>query len=176
MPDSESLVPPIGTISSTERGFRLNWLAHVERSPSGVPLVGPDFVAKQGRKVRLIDVREESALTGVLGYVHGSDWVPMANVASLAERVDRDDPLVLISAGEERSGAAAPALERAGLRFVAALHGGIVAWRNDGYTTTRDPSILARRDKVRSIEEPARSSTDPKGSLRTDPIARSPDS
>lgn len=149
---SHDSIPP--DLPPNERRFRVNWLAHVERSPSGVPLVGPDFVAKQGRKVRLIDVREESELTGVLGYIHGSDWVPLADVPSLVERVGKDDPIVLVSAGEERSGEAALALEKAGLRFVAALHGGIVAWRDDGYTTTRDPSILERRNKVRSIEEP----------------------
>lgn len=152
--DHDPLVPPIGAVSATERRFRINWLAHVERSPGGVPLVGPDFVAKQGRKVRLIDVRGEDELTGVLGYIHGSDWLPAADILSLVERVDRDDPIVLISAGEERSGAAALALEKAGLRFVAALHGGIIAWRNDGYTTARDPSIRDRKGKVRSIEEP----------------------
>lgn len=141
-------------LSPTERKFRANWLAHIERSPSGVPLLSPDFIAKQGRKVRLIDVRDEEELTGMLGYIHGSDWVPLANIASLIERVGRDDPIVLVSAGEERSSKAALDLEAAGLRFVAVLHGGIVSWRDDGYTTTRDPSILSRRNQVRSIEEP----------------------
>ena len=155
MPDRErdSRIPPIGTISQTERMFRLNWLANVTRSPSGVPLLRPDFVAKQGRKVRLIDVRDEHELVGVLGYIHGSDWVPVGRTASLVERVHQDDPIVLVSAGEERSGAAALALEKAGLRFVATMMGGIVAWRDDGYTTTRDPSILARRDVVRTIDD-----------------------
>jgi rhodanese-related sulfurtransferase len=111
-------------------------------------------VAKQGRKVRLIDVRDEGELTGVLGYINGSDWVPRDETRSLLERVHRDDPIVFVSAGEERSGAAALALEQAGLRFVGCMMGGIVAWRDDGYTTTRDPSIVSRRNVVRSIEEP----------------------
>lgn len=154
MTDHDPLVPPVGQISANEHRFRLNWLAHVERSSRGVPLLGPDFVAKQGRKVRLIDVREEHELIGLLGYIHGSDWIPVADILSLTEQVHRDDPIVLIAAGEERSGAAALALEKAGLRFVAALHGGIIAWRNEGYSTTRDPSILDRKGKVRSIEDP----------------------
>lgn len=149
----ESLIPPTGTISQTERMFRVNWVSAITRSPSGVPLLRPDFVAKQGRKVRLIDVRREDELTGVLGYINGSDWVPQSDTASLIERVDRDDPIVLVSAGEERSGAAALALEKAGLRFVACMMGGIIAWRDDGYMTTREPSILERRNVVRSIEE-----------------------
>jgi rhodanese-related sulfurtransferase len=149
----ESLIPPTGTISQTERMFRVNWVANITRSPSGVPLLRPDFVAKQGRKVRLIDVRDEQELTGVLGYINGSDWVPKDDAMTLLERVHRDDPIVFVSAGEERSGAAALALEKAGLRFVGCMMGGIVAWRDDGYTTTRDPSIVARRNVVRSIEE-----------------------
>lgn len=151
--ERDSRIPPVGTISQAERMFRLNWVANATRSPSGVPLLRPDFVAKQGRKVRLIDVRDENELTGVLGYIHGSDWVPVDRTASLVERVRQDDAIVLVSAGEERSGAAALALEKAGHRFVAAMMGGIVAWRDDGYTTTRDPSILARRDVVRAIDD-----------------------
>lgn len=151
--ERHSLIPPIGTISQVERMFRVNWVANVLRSPSGVPLLRPDFVAKQGRKVRIIDVREEDELTGVLGYIPGSDWIPVDRLPSLVERVHADDPIVLVSAGEERSDAGAVALEKAGLRFVAAMMGGIVAWRDDGYTTTRDPSILARRDAVRTIDD-----------------------
>jgi rhodanese-related sulfurtransferase len=149
----DSLIPPIGAISQTERMFRVNWVANLTRSPSGVPLLRPDFVAKQGRKVRLIDVRDEAELTGVLGYINGSDWVPKELGMSVKERVHPDDPIVFVSAGEERSGAVALALEKAGLKFVACMMGGIVAWRDDGYTTTREPSILARRNVVRSIEE-----------------------
>jgi rhodanese-related sulfurtransferase len=150
----ESLIPATGTISQTERMFRVNWVSNITRSPSGVPLLRPDFVAKQGRKVRLIDVRDENELIGVLGYINGSDWVPKDDAMTLLERVHRDDPIVFVSAGEERSGAVALALEKAGLRFVGCMMGGIVAWRDDGYTTTRDPSIVARRNVVRSIEEP----------------------
>lgn len=150
VPERSSLIPPPGSAPQVERMFRLDWLANLMRSPSGVPLLRPDFVARLGRKVRLVDVREEAELTGVLGYIHGSDWVPADRAASLAERIGPDDPVVLVSAGEERSGAAAVALERAGVRFVAAMMGGLVAWRDDGYSTTRDPSILARRDVVRA--------------------------
>lgn len=150
----DSLIPPTGSVSQSERMFRVNWAANLTRSPSGVPQLRPDFVAKQGRKVRLIDVREGHELTGVLGYINGSDWVPQRDTMSIRERVHEEDAIVLVSAGEERSGAVALALEKAGLRFVACMMGGIVAWRDDGYTTTRDPSILERRNVVRSIEEP----------------------
>src|SRR5688500_4648532 len=131
----DSLIPPTGSIPQTERMFRVNWVANITRSPSGVPLLRPDFVAKQGRKVRLIDVRDEQELVGVLGYINGSDWVPKDQAMSVLERVDREDAIVFVSAGEERAGAVALALEKAGLRFVACMQGGIIAWRDDGYTT-----------------------------------------
>lgn len=149
----DSLIPPTGSSSQTDRMFRVNWVANITRSPSGVPLLRPDFVAKQGRKVRLIDVRDEQELTGVLGYINGADWVPKKDAMSILDRVDRDDAIVFVSAGEERSGEVALALEKAGLRFVACMQGGIIAWRDDGYTTTRDPSIVSRRNVVRSIED-----------------------
>jgi rhodanese-related sulfurtransferase len=149
----DSLIPPIGSVSQTERMFRINWVANLKKTPSGVPFVSADFVAKQGRKVRLIDVRNPDELVGVLGYVPGSDWIPLERIGSLADRVHRDDPVILISGGEERAHAATAQLVKAGLRFVVFMMGGVMAWRDLGYSTTRDPSILDRRDHLREIEE-----------------------
>ena len=53
--------------------------------------------------MRLIDVRDEAELIGVLGYIHGSDWVPVNDAFAVKDVVDRDDPIVFVSAGEERS-------------------------------------------------------------------------
>lgn len=147
----DSLIPPVGAASQAERMFRVNWLANLEKTPSGVPFVTADFTAKQGRKVRIVDVRTAEELTGALGYVPGSDWVPLDRVDSLADRVSAEDPVILVSGGEERSHAATARLARAGLRFVAYMNGGVMAWRDLGYSTTRDPSILDRRDVLREV-------------------------
>lgn len=150
---SDSLIPPIGAVPQAERMFRINWVANLRKTPSGVPFVIADFVAKQGRKVRVIDVRTADELTGTLGYVPGSDWIPLERIASLVNRVDRDDPVILVSGGEERSHDATAALKKAGMRFVAFMVGGVMAWRDLGYSTTRDASILDRRDLLRDVDD-----------------------
>lgn len=151
MPDS--LIPPIGALSQAERMFRVNWVANVRKTPAGVPCVTADFVAKQGRRVRIVDVREADELVGALGYIPGSDWVPNERIGTLPERVDRDDPIIVVSAGEERAHDIVAALSKAGMRFVAYLMGGVMAWRDLGYSTTRDPSILDRRDVLRDLSD-----------------------
>ena len=152
--DPDKLLPPIGTIAPTERMLRANFLSAVERSPSGKPLLWPEFVARQGRSVHIIDVREPEELVGPLGHIPGSDWVPPDRVPSLVERLGKDAKVVLVSRAGERSGPLAAKLEELGLSFVGSMVGGIVAWRYLGFATTRDTSILSRRDVVRPAPEP----------------------
>ncbi|MBX3258919.1 MAG: rhodanese-like domain-containing protein [Labilithrix sp.] len=149
---TDALIPPTGSVSQPERMFRVNWAANLQKTPSGVPFVTADFTAKQGRRVRIIDVREPEELTGALGYIPGSDWIPLKRVASLADRLDHDEPVILISSGDERSHDAAALLTAAGMRFVAFMAGGLMSWRDLGYSTTRDPSILDRKDHLRTID------------------------
>ena len=149
LPDPASLIPPIGTVPSADRMFRINWVSNLARSSAGFPVVTPHFAAKQGRRVRLVDLREEAELTGPLGYVPGSDWVPESRAESLTLRIDEDEPIILLSNNGERAGAVARRLEKGGLRFVAAMLGGVLAWKDLGYSTTRDRSVLERRDVLR---------------------------
>lgn len=154
-PFSAALIPAIGSVSQSERMFRVNWVANIKWTPSGVPFVTADFVAKQGRKVRVVDVRKPEELTGPLGHLPGSDWVPLDRVKTLPDRVDRDTPIIVVSGGEERSYGAVSALHKAGMRFVAFMGGGIMSWRDLGYSTTRDSSILEREDRLHEVNEPA---------------------
>lgn len=147
----DDLIPPIGTVSPAERMLRLNWLSALERSPSGSPLVWPELAARQGRSVRIVDVREADELVGPLGHIPGVDWIPRDRVLSLLERLDRDAKVVLVSRAGERSGPLAKELEERGMRFVASMIGGMVSWRYLGYQTSRDPAILARRDQLREM-------------------------
>jgi rhodanese-related sulfurtransferase len=137
--------------------FRVNWVASLLRSPSGVPLLRADFVSRQGRAVRLIDVRTAEELTGPLGYIPGSDWIPSERALEVLDKLERDVPIIIISRGAERAMGIAHELEKRGHRLVAAMMGGIVAWRDLGFMTTRDPSILKREGELRSIAVPPRS-------------------
>lgn len=146
---AEATLPPIGSVSPAERMVRANWLTHIERSPSGSPLVWPEFVARQGASVRLVDIREADELVGPLGHIPGADWIPKDRVASLAERLKPDDLVVLVSRAGERSAPVAKELESLGMRYVASMVGGMVSWKYLGFQTSRDPSVLARRDQLR---------------------------
>lgn len=153
--DDDELIPPIGAIPQSERMFRVGWRANLDHSPSGVPLLSADYVAKAGRNVHVIDVRTEEEITGPLGYIPGSEWVPRGELGDVLERLGPFTPVVLVSRGGERAGDEALALTKRGMRMVAAMRGGIVAWRDLGYATTREPSILTRRDVLWTPPEPA---------------------
>jgi rhodanese-related sulfurtransferase len=142
----EPLIPPIGVLPQAERMFRVNWVANLDRSPSGVPLHEPEYVARQGKGVRIIDVREPEELLGPLGHIPGCDFIPRARVMSLCERLSPLTPVILVSRGGERAAELAHALERVGMRMVAALRGGMIAWRALGFASVRDDSLVQRRD------------------------------
>jgi len=147
------LIPPIGDLPQTERLFRVNWVDALYRSPKGVPLHDVPFVAGLGRAVHFIDVRTEGELTGPLGHIPGSSWVPLENAESIADRLSPFTPIVLLSRGGERAGDLALELEKLGMRLVSSLDGGVHAWKAMGYFTSRDPGILAKKDVLRR-EEP----------------------
>lgn len=151
MDEPSSLIPPIGSVSQVERLFRVNWVAALGRSSRGAPMVMPGFVARQGRRVRLVDLRDLEALLGPLGHIPGVDWVPEDRARSLAGRVGPDEPILLISRTGDSAKEIALDLERQGLRFVAAMNGGMMAWHDLGFSTSRDPSIAGRLDQLRAV-------------------------
>lgn len=120
----DKLLPPIGSVPPAERMLRANWLGAVERSPSGKPLLWPEFVARQGRSVHIVDVREPEELVGPLGHIPGSEWVPPDRVPSLVERLGKDAVVVLVSRAGERSAPLAAKLEELGMPFVGSMVGG----------------------------------------------------
>ena len=67
--DPDALLPPPGTVSAADRMLRANWLSALERSVSGTPLLWPEFVARQGRSVHIVDVREPGEVVGPLGHI-----------------------------------------------------------------------------------------------------------
>jgi rhodanese-related sulfurtransferase len=156
----DPLVPEIGVLPQAVRLFRVNWIAALDRSPSGAPLLDPAFVAGAGRGVRLVDIRTPAEVTGATGFIPGSDFVPVADFNDdVIAGLGRDEPLVLIAQGDERSMAIAHRLEARGLRMVAALRGGVLAWRAQGFATSRDRRILERRGRLRALSSPPEPTT-----------------
>ena len=66
-----------------ERLVKLNWLGNMWRSDSGTPFLAADFIGRLGRSVSLVDVRDADELTGPLGHIPGSHWVPLEEQTSV---------------------------------------------------------------------------------------------
>lgn len=117
-------------------GFRVTR----RRDAAGVPRLPPEFVAEQGRVVRILDVREESELTGLLGHVPAATHVPMKDLSQVPAILAADTLVVLVSNTGHRAGVAANYLESLGMTHVAALEGGVAAWKKLGFGTSREPT------------------------------------
>lgn len=114
------------------------WKRAVTRDAHGAPVVTPLFVLESGPSVLLVDLREQSAAIGPLGYIAGSFFPTGAALDGLARATDRQ-PLVLLSADGVEAAALAKRLEAAGAAGVAGMEGGLAAWRSRGFLTTRNP-------------------------------------
>jgi rhodanese-related sulfurtransferase len=131
-----------------ERSFRTGWHVTLKRTDGARPEVPADYVARQGRALRVVDVRDEASLLGVLGHVPGCDWVPLGDAGTLHTRIKSSEPLVLVCEDGARSLTLASWLEEAGLDFVAAMHGGMQGWRESGLSVARDPELRGRKGQL----------------------------
>jgi len=127
-----------------ERLLRVNFVERRVRNAAGLPVVPPEYVVDAGRRVAIIDVRDEPELTGPLGHIPGVVHVPFAQVARIPEVLGLDQPVVLISNHTDRAGRAAAYLEGIGMTYVAAMDGGMLTWKAMGLSTSR---LLLYRDR-----------------------------
>jgi len=115
----------------------LRWNAKLTRDSDGAPLTPPLFVAEQGPAVRIADIRSRDEATGVLGHIPGSAFPGVEALDALAAEAT-GSPLVVVSATGTSAAKVARRLEEAGMKHVAAMAGGIAAWRALGLSTSRD--------------------------------------
>src|SRR5687767_3346620 len=102
--------------------------------------MGAEYVAEQGPRVLVIDVREAAELASPLGCVPWSRHVPLERITDVL-RLGRGARVVLVSSQGHRASAAARMLELAGMSCVAALEGGMAGWRAAGFPIRRDGRI-----------------------------------
>jgi len=122
--------------------------APVERTATGVPVLGPEWVAAHADEIRIIDVREHIEFCGPLGHIEGAELFPLADLESSCARWNRNDSIVVVCAYGTRSGKAAALLEGRGFHEVASLHGGMTRWAEEG-----NPRVEVMGD--RAIEDAA---------------------
>ncbi len=79
---------------------------------------------------QLVDVREDYEWRS--GHIAGAVHVPMGELPSARERIDRDRPVIFQCRSGSRSGMAAQAFREAGYEAFN-LAGGIIAWIDEGH-------------------------------------------
>jgi len=116
----------------------------------GEPQVSATWAAEHRDAFTLIDVREPHELEGPLGAVEGARNLPLLRLLGRVSSFDADEPIVLLCRSGRRSGQAAEALQRAGLKAVASVEGGILAWRMDvdGQTSVATEEKVANTDNL----------------------------
>jgi rhodanese-related sulfurtransferase len=141
--------PPTAPEPVTTRLARLAFAQSRRRDASGVSHVSPEFVAEQGQHVRILDVREPEELGGLLGHIPAVTHLPMSRLGEVPRTLGAATMVVLVSNTGERAGVAARYLEALGMGSVAAMDGGMAAWKKLGFSTPRDPSTV--RWELRSL-------------------------
>lgn len=99
----------------------------------GVRLVTPAEVGAGGRDVQIVDVREDDEWRA--GRIDGAQHIPLAQLPTRLDELDRDRPVVAVCRSGSRSGHAASFLGRQGYD-VANLEGGVKAWVAEGLPLT----------------------------------------
>jgi hydroxyacylglutathione hydrolase/adenylyltransferase/sulfurtransferase len=104
--------------------------------------VSPERVAelREGEQVQLIDVRETYEWEA--GRIGGARHIELERVASQAETIVRDRPVVFYCRLGARSGMAANAFRRAGYDAYS-MDGGISAWAERGLPLDPDDGTVA---------------------------------
>jgi rhodanese-related sulfurtransferase len=141
-------VPVVAAVDVVEhpaaRMLRLNWQSALRRDAAGAAILPTTFVAEQGQLVRILDVRDADELTGPLGHIPQVTHVPLARLGEVPSVLNADTFVVLVSARGDRAAVAARFLASLGMKRVAAMEGGMTAWKALGYTTLRTPSTYRR--------------------------------
>lgn len=124
--------------------MKLVWAQHARVGPSGAPEVPVDFVAELGRVARVIDVRNREDITGLHGHVPGCVWVPFGELAEIPKMLGEDAFVILVSNRGDRAAKGAAYLTELDMTHVAAMSGGMIAWRKAGYSASRSDRPLTR--------------------------------
>lgn len=135
---------PLSDLSNPDVLLRERWTAQRRSGTDGTPLLPPSFVAEAGPRVWIVDVRDHHELLGPLGHIPGVWRMPMDRVSEVASVLTAYTPVVLVCSDGVRSSTGARYLSALGMTTVAALDGGMVGWKANGYGVSRDDGIAER--------------------------------
>jgi glyoxylase-like metal-dependent hydrolase (beta-lactamase superfamily II)/rhodanese-related sulfurtransferase len=106
--------------------------AQVTYSFGGTWEISPHALAEAGREAQIVDVREPDEFDGPLGHIRGARLVPLAELASRLEELDKARPVVTVCRSGARSAQAFLQVQKAGFTQAANLSGGMMRWRAEG--------------------------------------------
>lgn len=135
---------PLTELSDPDVLIRKNWTTHIHRSTDGTPVLPASFVAAVGPRVWLINVRSAEDVIGPSGHIPGVWRMPLSRVGEVTKLLPLQTPTLLVCEDGERSGNGARYLSALGMDTVAALRGGMQAWRASGYLASRDAAVVER--------------------------------
>jgi len=96
---------------------------------AGIWELQPDWLAENGARVQVLDVREPDEFTGSLGHIAGAKLIPLGSLLNNIERLSKEKPVVVVCRSGARSAQATVLLRNAGYAKVANLAGGMLRWR-----------------------------------------------
>ena len=119
--------------AGTEMPDEPRWAA-LELTFGGVWEIQPDALEERlagcaDSGIQLIDVRERTEFTDVLGHIRGARLVPLSQLTTRLAELDRSRPVVAVCRSGARSAQATVLLRKAGFEQVANLAGGMLRWR-----------------------------------------------
>lgn len=120
-----------GRIPAAELPETADW-APIQRTFAGIDEVDPEWVATHLDRTRVIDVREPNEYSGPSGHIEGAELIPLGQIASRLELIERDKPIVTVCRSGGRSAQAFVMLKRAGYDKIANLRGGMIGWHEFG--------------------------------------------
>jgi glyoxylase-like metal-dependent hydrolase (beta-lactamase superfamily II)/rhodanese-related sulfurtransferase len=97
---------------------------------AGTNEIDADWVADHVRELQIVDVRDASEWSGVLGHIPGAVLIPLEQLRERATSLAQDKPIVTVCRSGARSAQAVSILEKAGFSRVANLTGGMINWNN----------------------------------------------
>jgi sulfur dioxygenase len=95
---------------------------------AGIWEIEPAGLAELRRDVQLVDVRAADEFSGLLGHIRGATLIPLEQIGARVGELSREVPVVTVCRSGARSAQAVVLLQRAGLREVANLAGGMLRW------------------------------------------------
>lgn len=101
---------------------------------AGQPEISAEWVARHRRDVHVLDVRNEDEFDGELGHLAGAQLIPLGELRARVHDVPTDKPIVVVCQTGKRSALATQVLAHAGVTRVANLAGGMLAWRDLGFS------------------------------------------